>query len=90
MTTEYTTIQLKKPVKLRNTTIGGSMGYMAGEFVGLRTQTDGDTTIKTVYHIIDKKCYCKTYTVVNGVVFEKGGEKASEEILNDKLYNKFK
>jgi hypothetical protein len=90
MTTEYTTIRLKKPVKLRNTIVGGSIGYIAGEWVGLRTQTDGNVEVKTIYKIIDSKCYCRTYTIADGMAFDRGGEKASEEILNDKLYNKLK
>jgi len=89
---EYLSQKLSAPLTLTNTTGGGSMGMMKWESINVRKITQDDGTIEfTAYLIVGKKCYCSTKTFLNGSLIPNVGcENSSEEILNDKLYNKYK
>lgn len=91
--TEYTNQQLTAKITLIDTVHGGKIGCVKFEFVNVRKITHPDgTIIYTAYIIVNKKCYCSTKTFENGVhvVNAKDGLTASQEILEDKLYNKYK
>lgn len=89
----YSTTILKKAVTLVNTLQETQVLQLnKGDCCGLRTIPQNDSsTLYTVYKIINKVCYCSTFKVKNGVVTENAGSGLeSQEILEDKLYFKYK
>lgn len=92
MTKEYVSQKLTKRLGLIDTTYGGAMGMMAWESVNVRKITQDDGSVQfTAYLIVNDTCYCSTKTFKNGSLAPNVGcENSSKEILNDKLYNKYK
>lgn len=89
----YSTLLLKKDLTLINTdNESETIVVPQNNFVGLRTvkQNDGGV-LYTAYKIKDRKCYCNTYKIKNKqTTLNAGSGLESQEILEDKLYFKYK
>jgi len=89
----YSTTILKKTVTLVNTLQETQVLQLnQNDCCGLRTITQDDESILyTLYKIVNQVCYCSTFKVKNKIVTQNAGSgMESQEILEDKLYFKFK
>ena len=89
----YSTTMLKKPVVLVNTLQETQVIQLKqSDCCGLRTITQDDGSILyTLYKIVNRICYCSTFKVKDKIVTQNAGSGLeSEEILEDKLYFKYK
>lgn len=89
----YSTLFLKKSLTLINTeNETEKITLYPYDYVGLRTvkQNDGGI-LYTAYKIENYKCYCSTYKIKNNrTTLNAGSGLESQEILEDKLYFKYK
>lgn len=89
----YSTTILKKAITLVNTLQETQVIQLKqGDRCGLRTIAQDDGSILyTLYKIVNRICYCSTFKVKNKAVTQNAGSGLeSEEILEDKLYFKYK
>jgi len=87
----YGLLRLNKPLTLTDTASGGHLKMGNFEVCGLRVikQEDG-SMLHTVYKIVSAHCYCFSKVINNGVTTIPSLNKESQEILEDKLYGKYK
>jgi len=89
----YSVLLLKKDLTLINTENEVEKIIVHSyDYVGLRTVKQNDEgVLYTAYKIINKKCYCSTYKIKNNqTTLSAGSGLESQEILEDKLYFKYK